>query len=65
MSLFGDWNSDAGGTAESGTGTDGLGFDERLAIPSVDFDKGDRLRNEKEMLGLYVSDHRCSGSKRR
>ena len=31
------------------------GFDERLPIPDVEFDKADKLRYEKEMLGLYVS----------
>ena len=30
-------------------------------IPDVEFDKGDRLRSEKEMLGLYVSDHPLFG----
>jgi len=37
------------------------GFDERIAIPNVEFDKGQRLRFEKEMLGLYVSDHPLMG----
>ena len=55
MSLFGDW----GGEAEAETVS---GFDERLPIPEVEFDKGDKLRNEKEMLGLYVSDHPLFGS---
>ena len=59
MSLFGDWSGgEAGGRADTGR----LGFDERLAIPAVEFDKGDRLRNEKEMLGLYVSDHPLFGA---
>jgi DNA polymerase-3 subunit alpha len=50
MSLFGDLDSgDAGG------------FDERVAIPTVEFDKSDRLKFEKEMLGLYVSDHPLLG----
>ena len=50
MSLFGDLGSD---TVE--------GFDERVAIPDNEFDKSDRLRFEKEMLGLYVSDHPLLG----
>jgi DNA polymerase III subunit alpha len=50
MSLFGDLG---GETVE--------GFDERVAIPANDFDKSDRLRFEKEMLGLYVSDHPLLG----
>jgi DNA polymerase-3 subunit alpha len=52
MSLFGDW---AGGDDVAPA------FDERLEIPDVEFDKGDRLRFEKEMLGLYVSDHPLFG----
>ena len=36
-------------------------FDERLPIPDVEFDKIDKLRHEKEMLGLYVSDHPLFG----
>jgi DNA polymerase-3 subunit alpha len=49
MSLFGE----LGG--ESST------FDERVAIPDLEFDKSERLRFEKEMLGLYVSDHPLLG----
>ena len=50
MSLFGDLG---GGSVE--------GFDERVAIPVNEFEKSDRLRFEKEMLGLYVSDHPLLG----
>ena len=32
-----------------------------IAIPAVEFDKSDRLKFEKEMLGLYVSDHPLLG----
>jgi DNA polymerase-3 subunit alpha len=44
-------------------GGDGLddAFSERVAIPDVEFDKVQRLRFEKEMLGLYVSDHPLMG----
>ncbi len=52
MSLFGDIGSGSGA---------GAGFDERIAIPDVEFDKTQRLRFEKEMLGLYVSDHPLIG----
>ncbi|MEZ5256053.1 MAG: hypothetical protein R2705_03930 [Ilumatobacteraceae bacterium] len=52
MSLF-DLGADAEGAA--------AGFDERIAIPDTEFDKGHRLRFEKEMLGLYVSDHPLMG----
>jgi DNA polymerase-3 subunit alpha len=50
MSLFGDLGADS---IE--------GFNERVAIPENEFDKSDRLRFEKEMLGLYVSDHPLLG----
>ncbi len=47
MSLFGE------GGEES--------FEERIDIPDVEFDKSRRLAAEKEMLGLYVSDHPIMG----
>jgi DNA polymerase-3 subunit alpha len=43
-----------------GDGADG-GYTERIAIPDLEFDKAQRLRFEKEMLGLYVSDHPLLG----
>ena len=33
----------------------------RCRSPSMEFDKTDKLRHEKEMLGLYVSDHPLFG----
>ncbi len=33
----------------------------RVTIPDTEFDKGQRLAFEKEMLGLYVSDHPLMG----
>ena len=59
MSLFGEWGDDAGGAA-AGTGT-GDSFSERTPIPELEFDKTEKLRFEKEMLGLYVSDHPLFG----
>ncbi len=56
MSLFGDWAGDDG--AEGGSPA---GFDERETIPDEAFDKTEQLRREKEMLGLYVSDHPLFG----
>ncbi len=53
MSLFGD----LGG----GEGSDDV-FDDRVAIPDVVFGKKERLAFEKEMLGLYVSDHPLMGA---
>ncbi len=38
-----------------------IAYDERLPVPDVEFDKTERLRHEKEMLGLYVSDHPLFG----
>jgi DNA polymerase-3 subunit alpha len=34
----------------------------RIAIPEIEFDKRQRLAFEKEMLGLYVSDHPLMGA---
>ena len=50
LSLFGEL--DTAGTA----------FDERRPIPDKEFGKRDRLSFEKEMLGLYVSDHPLLGA---
>ena len=36
-------------------------FDRPLPIPEWEFDKRERLAHEKEMLGLYVSDHPLLG----
>ena len=50
MSLFGD------------LGGDSPAFDERAPIPDLEFEKKERLAFEKEMLGLYVSDHPLLGA---
>ncbi|MBO0714003.1 MAG: DNA polymerase III subunit alpha, partial [Acidimicrobiales bacterium] len=48
------------GLSERQEGTSG--FDaRRVPVPSVEFDKASRLAFEKEMLGLYVSDHPLLG----
>ncbi|MBV8162614.1 MAG: DNA polymerase III subunit alpha, partial [Acidimicrobiia bacterium] len=52
MSLFGD--------AEAPHGAAPI-HDERVSVPGDEFDKGQRLAFEKEMLGLYVSDHPLMG----
>ena len=57
MSLFGDWGDGDGGSDDD----DDAGFDERTPVPEAEFDKADKLRHEKEMLGLYVSDHPLFG----
>ena len=45
-----------------GASDDGPVFDERVAVPDMEFDKKQRLTFEKEMLGLYVSDHPMLGA---
>jgi DNA polymerase III subunit alpha len=59
MSLFG---GDGGALNAAGPAADG--FDERVTIPGVEFDKRERLAHEKEMLGLYVSEHPLMGAER-
>ena len=59
MSLFGGDR----GTAEA-AGSEGDGFDDRVAIPDTEFEKRARLAHEKEMLGLYVSEHPLMGAER-
>jgi DNA polymerase-3 subunit alpha len=50
-------------TLFGGDGGDSPGDDfDRIAIPALEFDKRDRLAFEKEMLGLYVSDHPLLGA---
>jgi DNA polymerase III subunit alpha len=55
MSLFGD------GTTDNGQAS---GLSERVEIPETEFDRKTRLDFEKEMLGLYVSDHPLLGTER-
>ena len=57
MSLFGDIGDVGDIVGLAGVG----GFSERIEIPPIEFDKNDRLKFEKEMLGLYVSDHPLLG----
>jgi len=40
----------------------GGGFEERPPIPALHFEKKEQLAFEKEMLGLYVSDHPLMGA---
>jgi DNA polymerase-3 subunit alpha len=51
MSLFGDLSGDG----------PPLFDDARVAIPDREFEKASRLAFEKEMLGLYLSDHPLKG----
>ena len=45
-----------------GDADDGGGFEERPAVPDIEFDKMQRLSFEKEMLGLYISGHPLMGA---
>lgn len=49
MSLFSD------------TGSEELDNSTRITIPDTEFDKAIKLQFEKEMLGLYISDHPLKG----
>ncbi len=48
-------------TLFGGMDEDGPSFDDRPVITDIDFEKSQRLSFEKEMLGLYVSDHPLMG----
>ena len=49
-------------TLETETEGQATGFgDTRIPIPPTEFDKAQRLAFEKEMLGLYISDHPLMG----
>jgi DNA polymerase-3 subunit alpha len=56
--------SEAGVMSLFGESTPGSGVSEidRVEIPASEFDKTQRLAFEKEMLGLYVSDHPLMGA---
>jgi len=55
--LFSILEADANAAGEDGSVFD----DARVPIPDLEFNKNDRLAFEKEMLGLYVSDHPLRG----
>jgi DNA polymerase III subunit alpha len=57
FSLFDGLGGDAGGD-------DGLDLDDGAVIPDEEYEKADLLRHEREMLGLYVSDHPLFGTER-
>lgn len=44
------------------TSTEETSFDDRVLIPEFEFDKRHKLSFEREMLGLYISDHPLMGS---
>ena len=59
QSLFGGSNGQTDGGGGGGGG--GASFDERIEIPDTDATERDTLAWEKELLGLYVSDHPLRG----
>jgi DNA polymerase-3 subunit alpha len=55
--------ADQGVLSLFGGGAAGGGFDDtRVPVPDMEFDKHAKLAFEKEMLGLYVSDHPLAGA---
>ncbi len=60
MSLFDMPSASGAGDADAALPV----FDDRLGVPELEFDKTERLRLEKEMLGLYVSEHPLMGAER-
>jgi DNA polymerase III subunit alpha len=49
---------------DDGAADDGLEVDDGPVILDEEYDKADLLRHEREMLGLYVSDHPLFGTER-
>ena len=60
QTLFGGLGLDGNGDGGDGAGA-GPSFDDRPKIGTDEFEKSQRLSFEKEMLGLYVSDHPLMG----
>src|SRR5207302_3117230 len=55
------FSSGGGGDGEGSVSASGPTH-ERMPVPDSEFDKGTRLAFEKEMLGLYISDHPLMGA---
>ena len=56
---------DAGVMSLFGEQSDGPAFDDRPPIADVEFERMPKLAHEKEMLGLYISDHPLKGMEAR
>ena len=56
---------DAGVMSLFGEQSEGPSFDDRPEVPDVEFERMQRLAYEKEMLGLYISDHPLKGMEAR
>ena len=56
---------EAGVMSLFGEQSDGPAFDDRPPVEDVEFERMPRLAHEKEMLGLYISDHPLKGMEAR
>ena len=56
---------EAGVMSLFGEQSDGPSFDDRPEIPDIEFERMMKLAHEKEMLGLYISDHPLKGMEAR
>ena len=56
---------DAGVMSLFGEQSEGPSFDDRPEVPEVEYDRMVKLAHEKEMLGLYISDHPLTGMEAR
>ena len=56
---------DAGVMSLFGEQSEGPSFDDRPDVPDVEYDRMQKLAHEKEMLGLYISDHPLKGMEAR
>ncbi|WP_419842322.1 DNA polymerase III subunit alpha [Candidatus Poriferisodalis sp.] len=61
QSLFGSAGAGGAGHAGANGSANGSAFDERIEIPDIEAGERDTLAWEKELLGLYVSDHPLRG----
>ena len=56
---------DAGVMSLFGEQSEGPSFDDRPEVPDVEYERMQKLAHEKEMLGLYISDHPMKGMEAR
>ena len=56
---------DAGVMSLFGEQSEGPSFDDRPEVPDVEYERMVKLAHEKEMLGLYISDHPLKGMEAR
>ena len=56
---------EAGVMSLFGEQSDGPSFDDRPDVPDIEYERMQKLAHEKEMLGLYISDHPLRGMEAR